>query len=80
MGQNNNSNRRAPGQIRDAIVAALQSKPKGASVKEIHTVVEEKLAGRVAPSSVRSYLRLRTDSSPPLFARMARGRYKLVRR
>lgn len=76
----NSSNRRAPGEIRDAIVAALRSKPKGASVREIQTAVEKTLGGPVAPSSVRSFLRLRADSSRPLFARTGRGKYKLVQR
>lgn len=74
------SNRRAPGEVRDAIVASLQSKPQGATVQEIQKVVEKKLGGPVAPSSIRSLLRLRTDSSQPLFARTGRGKYKLVRR
>ncbi len=61
-------------------MASLRSKPKGASVQEIQKAVEKKLDGPVAPSSIRSFLRLRTDSSQPLFARTGRGKYKLVRR
>jgi hypothetical protein len=61
-------------------VASLRGKPKGVSVQEIQSAVEKKLGGPVASSSVRSFLRLRTDSSRPLFARTGRGRYKLVRR
>lgn len=72
--------RRAPGEVRDAILASLRDKPKGASILEIQNVVEKKLRGPVAPSSVRSFLRLRTDSSPPLFTRTGRGKYKLARR
>lgn len=70
-------NRRAPGEIRDAIVDALASTNKDATVQEIHAKVEEKL-GKVSASSVRSYLRLGADCSPPRFMRVSRGRYKLA--
>lgn len=46
---------------------------------EIHVAVEKRL-GKVAASSVRSYLQLGTDSSPQLFTRVSRGRYKLARK
>jgi site-specific DNA-methyltransferase (adenine-specific) len=74
-----NGNRRAPGEVRDAIVAALRRRQKDASVGEIHAAVEKRL-GKVATSSVRSYLQLGTDSSPRLFTRVSRGRYKLARK
>lgn len=74
------STRRAPGEVRDAIVTALRRSPKGASVREIHAAVEKNLGGPVAASSVRSYLQLGSDSSPRLFTRVSRGQYKLVRR
>lgn len=74
-----NYDRRAPGEVRDAIVAALRGRQKGATVQEIHVAVEKRL-GKVAASSVRSYLQLGTDSSPQLFSRVSRGRYKLVRK
>lgn len=70
--------RRAPGEVRDAIVGALRNRPTGATVREIQTAVEKKLPGKVPPSSVRSYLQLGTDSSPRLFTRVSRGKYKLV--
>lgn len=73
------SSRRAPGEVRDAIVAVLQRSPKGASVREIHAAVEKVLGGPVAASSVRSYLQLGSDSSPRLFTRVSRGKYKLAR-
>jgi hypothetical protein len=72
-------NRRAPGEIRDAIVDALANTRKDATVQEIHAKVEERL-GKVPASSVRSYLRLGVDCSPPRFTRVDRGRYKLARR
>ena len=63
--------RRRPGEIRDAIFTVLSSKPQGASVAEIQHAVHD-LIGSAAPSSVRSYLRLNSDS---LFSRRDRGVY-----
>lgn len=74
------SNRRAPGEVRDAIVAALRNRQTAASVNEIHAAVEKRLGGKVAASSVRSYLQLGTDSSPRLFKRVKRGQYRLAKR
>jgi hypothetical protein len=74
-----NHDRRAPGEVRDAIVTALRGRQKDATVQEIHMAVEKRL-GKVAPSSVRSYLQLGTGSSPRLFTRVSRGRYKLARK
>jgi len=65
--------RRRPGQIRDAIVSVLSNKPKGASVFEIQDAVHG-LIGSAAPSSIRSYLRLNSDS---LFRRQDRGIYTI---
>jgi site-specific DNA-methyltransferase (adenine-specific) len=65
--------RRRPGEVRDAIVQVLESRPHGASVHDIEAGVAG-LIGDVAPSSVRSYLRLNT---PELFARMDRAQYVL---
>ncbi len=65
--------RRRPGEIRDAIVAALANKPRGASVTEIQDTVQE-LIGSAASSSVRSYLRLNSGS---LFRRQGRGVYTI---
>ena len=59
--------RRRPGEVRDAIVQVLEGRERPASVEEITGGVAD-LIGEVAPSSVRSYLRLNT---PELFARMA---------
>lgn len=51
--------RRAPGQVRDTIVEFLRERGTGgASVAEITEHVRMKLDGRVAASSVRSYLQL----------------------
>ena len=65
--------RRRPGEVRDAIVSVLSSKPRGASVTEIHGAVCE-LLGTAAASSVRSYLRL---NSGLLFRRQDRGVYTI---
>lgn len=65
--------RRRPGEVRDAIVQALEGRPAPASVQEITSNVVE-LIGPVPASSVRSYLRLNT---PALFARMDRAQYVL---
>jgi len=65
--------RRRPGEIRDAIVSALANKPLGASVAEIQDAVRG-LIGSAASSSVRSYLRLNSDS---LFRRRNRGVYTI---
>lgn len=63
--------RRRPGEVRDAIVTVLSNKPRGASVTEIGDAVKD-LIGSAAPSSIRSYLRLNSDS---LFRREDRGVY-----
>ncbi len=65
--------RRRPGEIRDAIVTVLANKPSGASIAEIQDAVHG-LIGNAAPSSVRSYLRLNSDS---LFRRQDRGVYAI---
>lgn len=67
------SDRRRPGEIRDAIVSVLSNKSRGATVAEIQGEVEA-LIGNAAPSSVRSYLRLNSDS---LFYRPGRGVYTI---
>ncbi|HRQ65897.1 MAG TPA: DNA methyltransferase [Xanthomonadaceae bacterium] len=63
----------APGTVRDSIFSALAARPCGASVSEITQVIHESV-GPVAPSSVRSYLRLNT---PRFFVRSDRGVYRL---
>jgi DNA modification methylase len=65
--------RRRPGEIRDAIVNVLSKKSRGATVAEIQDAVHA-LIGSAAPSSVRSYLRLNSDS---LFYRRDRGVYTI---
>lgn len=74
--------RRPPGQIRDAIIASLKTRPEGATIKEIHAAVEKDLGEVVSPSSVRSYLQLgtRRPTRPGgHFERLAPGRYRLVK-
>ena len=67
------ANKRRPGEVRDAIVGALMTRPSGASVREITVSVLSQL-GPVPPSSIRSYLQLNT---PGLFARSNRAQYVL---
>lgn len=69
--------RRRPGEVRDAIIGYLRGQGGPASVADIHAGVENRLDGRVARSSVRSYLRLNEGSE---FDRVARGLYRLRRR
>jgi len=69
--------RRAPGEVRDAIVAYLRGKPGGARVDEIATGVSKLLGSEVPSSSVRSYLRLNEGTK---FHRVERGRYRLMDR
>ena len=65
--------KKRPGEVRDAIVKVLTTMPKGASVYEIERGVES-ILGPTAHSSVRSYLRLNSET---LFARMDRAQYTL---
>jgi DNA modification methylase len=65
--------RRRPGEIRDAIVAVLSAKPRGASVADIEFGVNE-LIGAAPSSSIRSYLRL---NSKVLFRNIDRGIYAI---
>ncbi len=65
--------KRRPGEVRDAILAVLATRPNGATVPEIEEAVRQ-MIGQAAPSSVRSYLRLNT---PDVFERSTRGHYSL---
>ena len=65
--------RRAPGQVRDAVLAFLEAHPAGASVAQIVSGARS-VTGDVSASSVRSYLRLNT---PRIFVREERGVYRL---
>lgn len=62
-----------PGEVRDAIVEVLSTRPQGAPVQEIERGVDQ-LIGDTPGSSVRSYLRL---NSGVLFSREERGLYVL---
>lgn len=66
--------RRRPGEVRDAIVTALEGRPRGASVQELTNEITQ-MIGPVAASSVRSYLSLNT---PALFLRNERAQYSLT--
>src|SRR5438067_9642269 len=66
--------RRSPGDIRDAVLAVVASRPRGASVAEISEGVAH-LIGRVPPSSIRSYLRLNSET---VFRREQRGVYRIA--
>ena len=65
--------RRAPGEVRDAVLAVLEGQQGGASVGQIIDGTRG-IIGDVPGSSVRSYLRLNT---PRLFVRDGRGVYRL---
>ena len=67
---------RAPGSIRDAIIAYLSERDAGASVAQIKESIEERL-GLVSASSVRSYLNLNV---PEKFERTGRGKYRLKKK
>ena len=64
--------RKAPGQVRDAILKVLDEAPAPLSVVEICDRVGA-VAGPIPRSSIQSYLSLNT---PRLFAREARGIYR----
>lgn len=59
--------------MRDAIISILSNKPRGASILEIEEGVR-RLIGDSASSSIRSYLRLNSES---LFRREDRGIYSI---
>ena len=63
-----------PGEIRDAIVDYLSQCAQPATVKQITDAVGTRFPRDVAPSSIRSYLRLNT---PEFFERIGRGQYCL---
>jgi DNA modification methylase len=65
----------APGLVRDSVVKYL-SAADNASIAEICEAVAARI-GAVPPSSVRSYLNIKT---PELFERIGRGRYRLRQR
>ncbi len=69
------ADKRRPGEVRDAIVTVLASRPHGATVPEIEEGVRQ-IIGQAPASSIRSYLRLNT---PDVFERTARGHYALHR-
>ena len=64
--------RNFPGQVRDAIVRALEEAPGPLSVKQIEERVGIEI-GETPSSSIRSYLRLNT---PAMFVREKRGVYR----
>ena len=68
---------RAPGTIRDAILAYLsEAAGREASVRDIQAAVAKKL-GNVPASSIRSYLNLNV---PDQFERTGRGKYRLKKK
>lgn len=66
--------RRRPGNVRDAVLSHLRSRPGGATVAEIRAAVE-KLIGAVPASSVRSSLNLQAKAG--ILERTQHGRYRL---
>lgn len=63
----------APGVVRDSIISYLAALEGDASAADILSAVTMQV-GPVAPSSIRSYLRLNV---PDVFERTTRGRYRL---
>src|SRR6266699_1090108 len=74
MANGSRCGRRKPGEVRDAIFDFLREAGREASVAEIRQAVAEKFKGELAPSSVRSYLRLNTPSD---FESPSEGVYRL---
>ena len=58
--------RKRPGEVRDAIVTVLKTRPRGASVAEITHHVQT-LIGTVPAASIRTYF---TVTTPKLFPRV----------
>jgi len=73
--QGNETVARAPGRIRDAIIAFMSGVDE-VSVSEIRDGVVKQI-GEVSPSSVRSYLNLNV---PETFERTNRGKYRLKKK
>ncbi len=70
--------RRAPGEVRDAIVSALRDAGKPMKVEEIRAAVAIQLGGEVSASSVRSYLNANCGPGK-WFVRVRHGVYRLAR-
>jgi len=66
-------NRKQPGEVRDAIIAAMNLQANPMSSKEIAEAVTA-LIGETSQSSVRSYIQINTPST---FERESRGLYRL---
>ena len=66
--------RRPPGSVRDAVLSLLRSRPDGATVGEIRKAVEQ-LIGAVPASSVRSSLNLQAKAG--ILERTQYGHYRL---
>lgn len=68
------STRRAPGEVRDALISFLTDRPRGAKLKEIYEAANRKLGVFVNPSTIRTYL---LNNSGSKFEKLERGRYRL---
>ena len=77
MANRSGSSRRKPGEVRDAIFDFFLEAQREATVAEIREAVAEKFKGELAPSSVRSYLRLNT---PQNFESPSEGVYRLKKK
>ncbi len=74
MASGSESSRRKPGEVRDAIFDFFREAGREATVAEVRLALAEKFKGELAPSSVRSYLRLNT---PHEFESPREGVYRL---
>ena len=70
------TDRRRPGEVRDAIEEVLAQAAGPMRVSDIHERVEARLGGAVAASSIRSYLRLNAEANGQ-FIKVSRGVYAL---
>lgn len=69
--------RRRAGIIRDAIVDVLSEHPEGLRIRDIASVVANRLGGSVPPSSIKSCLSREVQSASGMFERIGHGRYRL---
>jgi hypothetical protein len=68
------TNRLAPGVVRDAVRAVMvEAAPGAMSLADLHAAVVERVGRAVSESSVRSSVLLH----PEAYVRVARGRYRL---
>lgn len=78
MASSPSTQRRRPGEVRDAILTTLSGAGRPMKVDEIRAAVTAQLGSDVPASSVRSYLNINCGPGKQ-FERLGRGEYKLSR-